>query len=338
VKVSCQWSIRYKSISLVDYFNIYYLILIKNFKFQISNLSCILLTMKKIALIGANGQLGTDIIKVFSQEKDFQIVPLTSKEIDITDAALTKKVLEEIKPQMILNTAAFHRVDEIEDNPQPAFNVNVIAEKNLSEIAFQNNWEIVYFSTDYVFGGETKRNTPYIETDRPWPVSTYGVSKLAGEYVTALTTKKHFVIRVCGLFGVVGSAGKGGNFVETMIRLGKEKGEVKVVSDQICTPTYTKNLAENLLVLLKTENYGLYHMTSEGQCSWYEFAQEIFRLLGMQVKCQPVSSEVFKTRARRPSYSVLENAALKKLGLNRMRDWKENLKLYLREKGHLKKS
>jgi dTDP-4-dehydrorhamnose reductase len=148
--------------------------------------------MKKIALIGANGQLGTDIIKVFSQEKEVQIIPLTSKEIDITDVALTKKVLEEIKPEMILNTAAFHRVDEIEDNPQPAFNVNVIAEKNLSEIAFQNNWEICLFSTDYVFGGEAKRNTPYTETDRPWPVSTYGVSKLAGEYVTALTTTKTF--------------------------------------------------------------------------------------------------------------------------------------------------
>ena len=291
--------------------------------------------MKKIALIGANGQLGSDIIKVFSTDTNLEVIPLTTKEIDITNFDLTKKVLEEIKPNMVLNTAAFHRVDDIEDNPLPAFAVNVIAEKNLSELCAQNNWEIVYFSTDYVYGGDTKRNIPLMEEDKPSPVSTYGVSKLAGEYVTQFTNKKHYIIRPCGLFGVVGSLGKGGNFVETMIALGKEKGEVKVVSDQICTPTYTKNLAENLLVLLKTDNYGLYHMTAEGACSWYEFAQEIFKLMKMEVKCIPVTSDIFKTRAKRPPYSVLENANLKKLNLNKMRDWKENLKLYLEEKNYI---
>ncbi len=291
--------------------------------------------MKKIALIGANGQLGTDIVKVFGQDTNFEIVSLTSKEIDITNVDLTKKVLEEIKPDTVINTAAFHRVDDIEDNPTPAFLVNVVAEKSLSELAAKNDWRLVYFSTDYVFGSDTKKNTPYIEEDRPWPTSTYGVSKLAGEMVTQLTLEKYFIIRPCGLYGVVGSAGKGGNFVETMVRLGREKGEVKVVSDQVCTPTYTKNLAENLLTLLKTEKYGLYHMTSEGSCSWYEFACYIFELLNMKVKCEPVSSNVFKTRAKRPNYSVLENGRLKKLGLNEMRDWRENLRLYLEEKKYI---
>jgi len=291
--------------------------------------------MKKIALIGANGQLGTDIIKVFATDSGIQVVPLTTKEIDITNVDLTKKVLEEIKPDLVLNTAAFHRVDDIEDNPLPAFSVNVIAEKNLCELAAKNNWELAYFSTDYVFGGDLKKKTPYKEEDKPWPTSTYGVSKLAGELVTQLTAEKHFIIRPCGLFGVVGSAGKGGNFVETMIRLGREKGEVKVVADQICTPTYTKNLAENLLALLKTDHYGLYHMTAEGACSWYDFASEIFRQTKMNVRCISVTSDQFPTRAKRPNYSVLENAALKKLGLNKMRDWKENLKLYLEEKKYL---
>lgn len=291
--------------------------------------------MKKIAIIGANGQLGTDIIKVFSTDNNFQVIPLTTKEIDITNIDLTAKVLEAIKPDIVLNTAAFHRVDEIEDNPEPAFQVNVIAEKNLGELCQKNNWTIVYCSTDYVFGLDEKRITPYLEDDFPGPVSTYGVSKLAGEYVTKFACQKYFIVRLCGLFGTVGSLGKGGNFVETMIKLGKEKKEVKVVNDQVCTPTYTKNVAENLQELLKTEHYGLYHMTAEGSCSWYEFACEIFKQVKMEVKCVPVTSDVFKTRAKRPSYSVLENAKLKKLGFNKMRSWKENLKLYLQEKGYV---
>jgi len=292
--------------------------------------------MKKIALIGANGQLGTDIVKVFSGDDFFQVVPLTTKEIDITDDNKTRQVLEKINPDLVINTAAFHRVDEIEDNPLPAFSVNVVAEKKLSELCVKNEWELAYFSTDYVFGGDSDRKTPFTEEDRPWPISTYGVSKLAGEYVTQLTCPKHFILRMCGLFGVVGSLGKGGNFIETMINLGKEKGGVKVVDDQICTPTYTRNVAENLLALFKTNYYGLYHMTSEGACSWFEFAKEIFELMKMEVNCQPLTSLEFKTRARRPPYSVLENVKLKKLGLNKMRHWKENLRLYLEEKGHIK--
>ncbi len=291
--------------------------------------------MKKIALIGANGQLGGDIVKVFSQDKFFEIVPLTQKEIDIIDREKTKTVLEEINPSLVLNTAAFHRVDEIEDNPLPAFTVNVIAEKFLAELCQRHRWELVYCSTDYVFGGDKKRQSPYKETDRPAPISTYGVSKLAGELVTSSFCQKHFIIRLCGLFGVTGAMGKGGNFVETMVRLAKEKGEVRVVNDQILTPTYTKHIAKNLLTLLKTDHYNLYHMTAEGACSWYEFAREIFRLLKMRVKCLPVASDQFPTRARRPHYSVLENSNLKKLGLNQMEDWRVGLKEYLQEKGYL---
>lgn len=291
--------------------------------------------MKKVALIGANGQLGTDIRKVFSSDNFFKIVPLTRSEIDVVNKDNLKSVLEKINPDIIINTAAYHRVDEVEDNPEKAFLVNATAEKNLAELCQNNKWGLVFISTDYVFGLDKKRKEPYIETDAPGPINLYGVSKLAGEYLTRFICQKHFVIRLCGLFGVVGSLGKGGNFVETMIRLGKGKGEVKVVNDQILTPTYTKNIAENLKELLKSDYYGLYHMTSEGQCSWWEFTQEIFKLLKMKVKCNPVTSDVFKTRAKRPAYSVLENYNLKKLGLNKMRDWKENLKFYLKEKGYL---
>jgi len=182
--------------------------------------------MKKIALIGANGQLGTDIAKVFSKDHDFELISLTREKIDVTDKIKSAQVLEEISPDIVINTAAYHRVDEVEDNPDKAFFVNVTAQKNLSGLCQKNNWAIVYISTDYVFGLDDTRDTPYIESDAPGPVSVYGLSKLAGEYVTRFIASKHFIIRVCGLYGVVGALGIGGNFVETMIKLGKEKGEV----------------------------------------------------------------------------------------------------------------
>lgn len=290
--------------------------------------------MRKVALIGANGQLATDIKKVFDKEY-YSIIPLTHKDIEIKDINNTKKVLEEIKPDIVINTATYHKVDEVEDNAETAFLINSVSQKNLAELSYKNNWTVVYISTDYVFGLDEKRKKPYFETDPTGPINVYGVSKVAGEFFTQYIAKKHFIIRVSGLFGVAGSSGKGGNFVELMIKLGKERGEVKVVNDQVLTPTYTKNIAENLNLLLKTDYYGLYHMTSEGECSWWEFAKEIFNQLKMKINCQPVDSNHFPTRAKRPKYSVLAKTNLKKINLNKMNYWKTNLKLYLKEKGYL---
>lgn len=290
--------------------------------------------MKKIALIGANGQLSSDILKVFDKSY-FEIVPLSHADIEVTDINNSKKVLEEINPDIVINTSAYHKVDEVEENPQKAFMVNSVAQMKLAELSQEKDWVLVFLSSDYVFGRDENRKTPYKETEEAGPVNVYGVSKLAGENFTRTLCKKHFVVRVCGLFGAAGSSGKGGNFVELMIRLGKEKGEVSVVNDQILTPTYTKNIAENLNELLKTDSYGLYHMTSEGQCSWHEFAKEIFAQTKMNVKCKAVDSNFFKTRAKRPQFSALEKYNLNKIKLNRMRDWKENLNLYLKEKGHI---
>jgi len=289
--------------------------------------------IQKIAIIGANGQLASDIIQVF--ENVYKIIPLTHKDIDITNLNKTKNVLEEIKPNIVINTAAYHKVDEVEDNPEKAFLVNSTAQKNLAELANIHKWILVFISTDYVFGLDNQRRQPYIESDNTGPINVYGVSKLAGENFIRYICDKHFVIRVCGLFGKAGSSGKGGNFVELMIKLAKEKGAVKVVNDQILTPTYTKNIAQNLLALLKTDNYGLYHMTSEGSCSWWEFANEIFNQLKLKVKNTPVNSNFYKTRAKRPMFSVLENYNLKKLGLNLMNSWQENLRKYLKEKKYL---
>lgn len=289
--------------------------------------------MKKIALIGANGQLGSDIKEILS--KDFEILPLTHQDIEITNIDNVNNVLEKISPNIVINTSAYHKVDEVEDNPEKAFLVNSIAQKNLAELCNKKNWTLVFISTDYVFGQDELRKKPYRETDTPGPINVYGVSKLAGEYFTQYICKKNFIVRVCGLYGKAGSSGKGGNFVELMIKLGKEKGEVNVVDDQVLTPTYTKNIAENLNELLKTDYYGLYHMTSEGQCSWWQFASEIFKLLKMKVRCNPVSSSHFPTRAKRPKYSVLKKENLSKINLNKMNNWKINLKMYLKEKGYL---
>lgn len=293
------------------------------------------MSIQKVALIGANGQLGSDITKVFQKDSTYELFPLTISEIDVTKPDQVKEVLERIAPSIVINTAAYHKVDEVEDNPAKAFEINATAEKNLAEICQEKGIVLTFISTDYVFGLDEQRTLSYVETDPTGPVNVYGVSKVAGESVTRYICRKHFVLRVCGLFGVAGAAGKGGNFIETMIRLGKERGAVKVVNDQVLTPTYTKNIAENMAELLKTDNYGLYHLTSEGQCSWWEFASKIFELTKMDVKCDPVPSTEFPTRAKRPHYSVLENAALKKLGLGKMRPWEENLELYLKEKGYL---
>jgi len=289
----------------------------------------------KVALIGSNGQLGQDILKIFRQKKDLKVIPLTHKDIEVTDPNSVKKILSKYNPEVLINTAAYHKVDEAENYAEKAFLVNAIAPKNIAELTAKKGIKIVFISTDYVFGLDEKRKKPYTETDTTGAVNVYGVSKIAGENFTLYSNPQHFVVRVSGLHGTAGSSGKGGNFVETMIRLGKEKGEVSVVNDQFLTPTYTLNIAENLLDLITTDKFGIYHMTAEGYCSWYEFTCEIFHLLNMQVKVNPIDSSQFPTRSIRPKYSVLENRNLKVNGLNRMNHWKENLKRYLIEKGYL---
>jgi len=284
----------------------------------------------KVIIIGANGQLGSELVKVLS---GWDLIPLTHADIDICDFVYTRKVLTESKPDIVINTAAFHRVDECEDQPEKAFWVNVYAVRKLAHFCAELDCCLVHMSTDYVFGGE--KRTPYTEDDAPNPLNVYGVSKLAGEYFVRHICPKHFIIRTSGLYGVAGSSGKGGNFVETMIRLAKEGKPIRVVIDQVLTPTYTKDLAQKLKELLQTEAYGLYHITNSGQCSWYEFAGKIFEFLGMKPDFSPTTSADFGAKAKRPAYSVLAHERLKQLGLDDLRPWPEALEAYLKEKGHL---
>ena len=285
----------------------------------------------KILIIGANGQLGTDSVRIL---RHHQVITLTHKEIEVCDYQGTRKILEEYKPQVLINTSAYHIVDLCEDHLEETFKVNTYAVRNLAQICQDLGSVLVHLSTDYVFGSE--KESPYREEDLPNPLNAYGVSKLAGEYFVRQICQRYFIIRTSGLYGVAGASGKGGNFVELMIRLAKEGRPIKVVKDQILTPTYTKELAKKIAQLIGTGEYGLYHVTNNGQCSWYEFARVIFELVGLHPDLSATTSEEFGAKAKRPHYSVLENANLGKLGLDNLSNWREALERYLKEKGHLR--
>lgn len=287
----------------------------------------------KIIVIGANGQLGHDLVRIIPKE---ECIPFTRKELDLAEVGKIKETLAQHKPDIVINTAAFNRVDDCEKTPEAAFAVNAVAAHHLAKACKEIGATMVHYSTDYVFGKEKNRKSQYMEKDVPGPLSAYGVSKLAGEMLVQAALDEHYVIRVCGLFGVVGSSGKGGNFVETMLRIGKEKGSVRVVEDQVLSPTYTLDVAKNTYEMFKKNvPFGLYHMVSHGETSWYNFAKTIFELAGLNVECMPIPTSEYKLPARRPAYSALENEKLRALGIDQMRDWKVALRDYLMEKGHI---
>lgn len=282
----------------------------------------------KVALIGVEGQLGTDVNSYFKREGVEVTGLIGLKDIDVCDYKSSDSILKRINPDIVINTAAFHDVDRCEDEALSAFKVNVLGVKNLSLICSDLNIPLMHFSSDYVFDG--KKNEPYIETDCPAPLSMYGISKLAGEQVIQNILEKYYIARLCGLYGRAGAIGKGStNFVEMIIKLGGEKKEIKVVDDQIVTPTSTVDVAEKLLEIIHTGKYGIYHLTNSGSCSWYEFACEISRLAKLDVKIIPISSEQFGAKAKRPYYSVLDNYNLRKIGLEDLPHWKESLRYYI---------
>lgn len=287
----------------------------------------------KVLIIGANGQLGTDLRKALS---NFEVVPLLHKDIEVTDIASVESALAKHKPDAIINTAAYVRVDDCETEPDKAFQVNALGARNIAVAAQEIGAKLVHISTDYVFGGEAEpRTTPYTEFDTPVPLNIYGRSMLAGENFVQHLCPKHFIIRASALFGIAGSSGKGGNFVETIIKLAKERDELRVVNDQVCSPTYTPDLARKIAQLITTEYYGIFHITNKGTCSWYEFAKEILKLASLKTPVIPVTSTEYPQKARRPGYSVLDNYHLRLLGMDDMRTWQEALKDYLKRKGHI---
>ena len=285
----------------------------------------------KILILGAGGQLGSELVNIL---QDDALIPLTHRDIEMTDEQQVNNILSSNMPDIVINTAAYHRVDDCEDNIEQSFAVNSYAVRKLARICNELGITFVHFSTDYVFGG--KKRIPYNEDNCPNPGSVYAVSKLAGELFARNICSKYYVIRTCGLYGAKGVSGKGGNFIETMIKLATGGKTIKVVSDQIVTPTYAKELAAKVSQLIRTDKYGLYHITNNGGCSWYEFAQAIFGLTGIAGNISPTTSAEFGAKARRPAYSVLENRNLKLLGLDDMKQWRDALKEYLTEKGYIR--
>lgn len=283
----------------------------------------------KIIVIGSTGQLGTDLMKVLKSKHE--TIGLTHKEIEVTDYK-SCQIIKDFRPDVVINTAAFIKVDQCEEEPLKTFAVNTVGAKNITEVSKEVKATTVFISTDYVFDGS--KSEPYTEEDVPNPINTYGISKLAGEFCTK-QNPKHYVIRVASLFGVAGASGKGGNFVETMIAKAKANEPIKVVDDMWMSPTYTKDAAEAIKKIIELNVlYGVYHVTNRGYCSWFEFAKEIFKITGLNPNLTPTKTEQLQMKAKRPRFSALKSTKLPRYGIL-MRSWKEALREYLAEKGHV---
>ncbi|MGA9671920.1 MAG: dTDP-4-dehydrorhamnose reductase [Terracidiphilus sp.] len=281
----------------------------------------------KIAVLGANGQLGSDICVAFEANRD-SVARLTHADLEIASEESVKSVLSAIAPDLVINPAAMHHVEKCEADPVGAYATNGIGARNVAKCAAEIGASVAFISTDYVFGGE--KQSPYLESDVPSPLNVYGITKVAGEHFARCQNPRHFILRVSGLYGVNPCRAKGGlNFVELMLKLSKEREELRVVDDEFVSPTPTSQVAQQLVRLSRTEAYGLYHATAEGSCSWYEFAQEIFAMSEAKVRVVKALPGEFPAKVPRPKYSVLENKALHDASLNVFTDWRVGLRNYL---------
>lgn len=287
----------------------------------------------KIGIIGADGQLGSDLMSIIKSAKHIEAVPYTIKNFDITQTDQMQSVLKNAGLFALINTASYIQVDKAEEEPRKAFLVNAVAVKSLCDICLSLDLPLLHLSTDYVFSGTNK--TPYIETDEAVPAGIYGISKLAGEQIVQYTLKKYYIARVSGLYGAAGPMGKSYNFVDFIVQRGREGGPLKVVDDQCLTPTYTKDLAVKIIELIQTEKYGLYHMTHTGGCTWHAFAEEILKQCQITIPIARAKTGDFGEKARRPAYSVLDNKHLREIGIDDFPPWQEGLKRYLKEKGYI---
>lgn len=281
----------------------------------------------KVAVLGSNGQLGSDVCAAFEQNGD-RVAGLTHGEVELTSSSSVDAALSGVNPEFIVHAAAMHHVEKCEADPAAAFAVNAIGAKNVADWANRAGATVAYISTDYVFDG--RKTTPYLESDVAVPLNAYGITKLAGEHYTAAVSQKYFVLRVSAIYGLHPCRAKGGlNFIELMLKLARERDKVRVVDDEFVTPTPTLQIAQQLVALSRSNHYGLYHGTAEGSCSWYEFAAEIFRATGATIRLEKADPGEFPAKVQRPKYSVLENRALKAAGLNVYTDWRRGLEDYL---------
>jgi dTDP-4-dehydrorhamnose reductase len=283
-------------------------------------------TEKSVIVTGADGQLGSELCR----QLGLRARGFTRSECDLSDRSQLQRLLEEYRPQIVINTAAYTAVDRAEVEATLCHEINADAVLTMAHSCREIDATLVQISTDYVFGADQARNVPYVEEDEPSPLNSYARSKLVGEQYAA-EAGKYFVIRTGGLYGLRAKPTQN-NFVDTMLRLSGERDVLRVVADQHCTPSYTAHVASALLQLMATNAYGLYHLVNAGAATWYEFATEIFRIAGIEIQVEAIASSEYKTAAKRPNYSVLKTDKLNALGIC-LPTWNEALKEYLRSCG-----
>lgn len=283
----------------------------------------------RVALIGSSGQLGCDLLARL-QQAGHEVIALKHADIELTDES-SLRVLEPLCPELVINAAAYNLVDKAEDEAAAALAVNALGPRSLARLCEFWSCRLLHVSTDYVFGVPPPAIVkPYSETAVPSPTSAYSVSKLAGEHFVLAECSRSFVVRTCGLYGLAALRGAAkGNFVETMLRLGRERKQLRVVDDQRCTPTSTADLADALVKLIATDAFGLYHATNSGSMTWCEFARAIFRLAKLDVEVIPITTVEFGAKAKRPAYSVLDCSKLASVIGEPLPDWHDALARYL---------
>jgi dTDP-4-dehydrorhamnose reductase len=276
----------------------------------------------RIVIAGANGQLGQDLVRRFSA--NHEVYGFGRGELDVTNLEQAIQVIHDVRPDVVVNAAAYTAVDRAETEVDQAYAVNAFGARNLAMVSERVGAKYCFVSTDYVFDGHGQ--TPYREYDLTNPQGVYGKSKRAGEELVASFSTRYFVVRTSWLYGAFG-----GNFVKTMLKLGKEGKRLTVVDDQVGSPTYTVDLADFLAELITTEKFGIYHASNTGSCSWYEFAKAIFEEAGMEVDLHPCTTEEFPRPAPRPAYSVMDHMSIRINGLKEFRPWRDALKAFLQE-------
>lgn len=281
--------------------------------------------MKKIIVTGCNGQLGRAVNEFYKDAADLGFVNTDVAELDITDIDAVMRLAREVKPYAIINCAAHTGVDACETQYEKAFAINAIGPRNLAIAARETGAKLVHISTDYVFDG--KKTSPYVETDPTNPQGAYGSTKLAGEQFVKQFADRWFILRTAWLYG------DGKNFVRTMLRLSQTNEKVRVVGDQFGSPTSAAELAKAVHTLLFSENYGVFHATCEGSCSWAEFTKEIFRLAGKRTEVEAITTEEYGAPAPRPAYSVLDNRMFRLTTDFTFADWHDAIAVYLKELG-----
>lgn len=283
-------------------------------------------------IVGAAGQLGHELTRLLGTKA----VPVTRALADLNSPEQLGELVAQVKPDGVINCAAYNLVDKAEEAHREAFTTNCWGAGNIGTLCANHSIPLVHLSTDHVFGGSAPclsngSPRPWLESDAAAPSGVYALSKLAGEHLARIRNSQTWIVRTCGLYGALGTGGKGTNFVETMLRLAREGKSLRVVSDQICTPTPVRDLAPAILSLVEGMPPGLYHLTSAGHCSWHEFARAIFEESHMLVPVEPITSEQFGAKAKRPPWSVLGSLHQDSVRMPKLRPWREGLASYLHE-------